>query len=162
MNEGSINSRDLARKTNVAKDKIEEGEKELSAFPFLDALLENRKSAKDLPEEVKLKTAAGIVKSGLSIQRIKETRIFTLTFKSTNPLLCKEVVNAVAQGYVKQQVEEKLYIPKELLQFFPPIIAHLISFKHPAKSSPTSNIESKKKNFGCGGSGYCDWFLLQG
>jgi len=30
MNEGSINSRDLARKTNVAKDKIEEGEKELS------------------------------------------------------------------------------------------------------------------------------------
>jgi len=88
-------------------------------FNLLDALLENRKSAKDLPEEVKLKTAAGMVKSGLSIQRIKETRIFTLTFKSTNPLLSKEVVNAVAQGYVKQQVEEKLYIPKELLQFFP-------------------------------------------
>src|SRR3989338_3353603 len=88
-------------------------------FNLLNALLENRKNTKDLPEEVRLKTAAGIVKSGLSIQRIKETRIFTLTFKSTNPLLCKEVVNAVAQGYVKQQVEEKLYIPKELLQFFP-------------------------------------------
>ncbi len=95
--------------------------KAIKGYNLLDALLENRKTKikRELPEEEKIKIGTSIVKGGLSIQRVKDTRIFTLSYRSTNPLLCKEVVNSMAQAYVKQQVEEKLYIPQELLQFFP-------------------------------------------
>lgn len=95
--------------------------KTIKNYNLLDALLETRKVKikKEIPVEDKIKIAAAIVKAGLSIQRVKDTRIFTLSYKSANPLLCKEVVNTLAQAYVKQQVEEKLYIPQELLQFFP-------------------------------------------
>lgn len=88
---------------------------------LLEPLLDVRKvkPPKDLPQTERIKIGIGIIQAGLRIQRIKDTRIFTISFRSGNPIICKEVTNAVASSYVKRHLEQKLYIPKELLQYFP-------------------------------------------
>jgi capsular exopolysaccharide synthesis family protein len=88
---------------------------------LLEPLLRMRKvtAPEDLPEDKAMQIATGMVRSGLSVQQLRETRIITLGFRSTNRILCKEVLDAVAGAYIKQQVEEKLYLPKEILEFFP-------------------------------------------
>lgn len=86
-----------------------------------DALLEMRNIAvsKGMPEDSKIRAAVAGVHGGLSVSRIKDTRIFTVAYSSGNPILCKEVPNAVARTFVKQYLEQRLYVPQELLQFFP-------------------------------------------
>ncbi len=95
--------------------------KALTDNNLLEPLLEIRKLklSKEIPEEERIKIGVGIVQAGLRIQRIKDTRIFSIVFKSVNPIMAKEIANAIARTYIKRHIEQKLYIPKELLQFFP-------------------------------------------
>ncbi|MBI4550229.1 MAG: polysaccharide biosynthesis tyrosine autokinase [Candidatus Omnitrophica bacterium] len=83
------------------------------------ALAGKIKPRKDVPAEKQVEAAVNVLRLGLAIDKIRDTRILILRYKSTNAILAKEVVNAVARAYIRQNVEEKLYIPKELLQFFP-------------------------------------------
>ena len=95
--------------------------KAASESNLVEPLLEvnNVKLSSDIPTHEKAKVAGEMIQGGLGIHRLRETRIFSISFKSTNPILCKEVANAVASAYVKQYIEQKLYVPKELLQYFP-------------------------------------------
>jgi len=87
----------------------------------LKPLLRSRGIAipEDSSDERANDVAVSMVKGGLSVSRVKETRILSISYKNTNRVLCREIANAVAQTYVKQNLEEKLYAPKELLEFFP-------------------------------------------
>lgn len=96
-------------------------EQAIKAANLLEPLLSLKglKITQDIGPGRAMKAAVGIVLSDLSISRIKDTQIFSVDFKSSNKILCREVSTAVAKAYVRQALQEKMYIPQELLQFFP-------------------------------------------
>ncbi|HNV85383.1 MAG TPA: polysaccharide biosynthesis tyrosine autokinase [Candidatus Omnitrophota bacterium] len=81
--------------------------------------LKKIKVTEDLQPDRAMRIAVGIVLGDLSIRRIRDTQIFIISYSGPNKVLCREVANAIARAYVKQALKEKLYMPKELLQFFP-------------------------------------------
>jgi len=73
----------------------------------------------DLSDQSVIDRAVGMISRGLNVYQIKETRILNISYKSPYRVLCWEIANSVAKAYVRRNLEESLYAPKELLEFFP-------------------------------------------
>lgn len=97
-------------------------EKAIRSGNLLDAIIPPGKAKRGktfLTEEERMRAAVASVKGGLLVQQIRLTRVYTVAVRRISPYLAKEIANGIARSYVKDSIESKLYIPKELLQFFP-------------------------------------------
>lgn len=53
------------------------------------------------------------------LTQVKKTQIVDLSIRFTDPKLCTQIANALADLYIKQSIATKLYFSKEILQWFP-------------------------------------------
>lgn len=51
---------------------------------------------------------AGIIQGGLSVKPLPKTKIVTITYEHTNPVIAQMVADAVVQGYIDELLEIKL------------------------------------------------------
>ena len=58
--------------------------------------------------EALLKQATGIIRGGLSVQPVQETRLVNLSFDSPDPNFSARVVNAIAEGFIASSLEARL------------------------------------------------------
>lgn len=64
-------------------------------------------------------TAAKILQEAVAARQIGRTRIIRISAETNSKILSVEAADAAAKAYVKQQLEQKFYVPQELLGMFP-------------------------------------------
>ncbi len=63
--------------------------------------------------------ALEIFKEAVSVRQIKATRLFELKVRMRDSELAAKTVNAIAERYIRQNIQSKLFVSKELLKWFP-------------------------------------------
>ena len=58
--------------------------------------------------EALLKQATGVIRGGLSVQPVPESRLVNLSFDSPDPNFSARVVNAIAEGFIASSLERRM------------------------------------------------------
>ena len=66
-----------------------------------------------------MERAAGSALGALSTIQIKGTRIVRVVFQSEDPKIAAEMVNAICEGYIKKNIENRLYFSQEIMKLLP-------------------------------------------
>lgn len=94
---------ELIKSTSVARRVVKNlslEEKYVSYFPEQKkAIQENKKGAEAL---------AGIIRSGIMVNPVKNTKIIDISYLSTNPEFAALIANSVAQAYIEEMLEMRM------------------------------------------------------
>lgn len=70
-------------------------------------------------ESDSIDSAVDLVRNKLTVKRIKESRLFNITFESGDPQIAANVANAIARAFIRKNFEDSLYYSRDLLQWLP-------------------------------------------
>lgn len=90
----------------------------IASIPILTVAAEKEKLAdffgvKDLP------AAVSELKKALRVRPVRGTQLINITVQTTNPRKSASVANLIAETYLKQSIQNRLFFSKEILQLLP-------------------------------------------
>lgn len=90
----------------------------MQSDPLLSAVVEDLDLAAFYDVKEKWR-ALERLRQAVSVRQIKATRLFELKVRMTDPELAAKTANAIAERYIRQNIESKLFVSKEILKWFP-------------------------------------------
>jgi len=93
----------------------------LTSLPILKAVVEQlglqQKLANNPEKPLGVESAAAKLKKMITVT--SKELVYTITVETTDPFLTASIANALAKIYVKQYLEGRLYLSKEIIELFP-------------------------------------------
>lgn len=88
---------------------------------FLAFMLENNKGLVSYLEAENAKEALGKLKSQIEInvKNPRNTNLIEITVEGTDPVLIAKAANGMAEAYIKKSISDKLFVSKQLMEWFP-------------------------------------------
>ena len=85
-----------------------------SAEQISDVIQNNKQSKSTdlstyIEENTKADTIADIIRSGISVRPVNESRVLTISYMHHNPVIAQMIVNAIADAYISEVLEIRTY-----------------------------------------------------